>query len=376
MMADCQTLTAISEREPEASPENVATLQRRVMAMAQQPGPKRSERRRYAGVALVVALTAVLSVTFLTGYAGARPASSAQPAAAAKNPSLKEFGWAIGLNENAIIIAMKHEMTRYAGTKGWKVLYDTGQNADIQPMITAVQAWITEGVPAITIAAFNPSAFAPLARQARAKGTAILAYNSKLRPRDGDVAFPPCDAAVLAAQATVQWIKKHNPTAQVLITSSPRQPEVSCKWVGVRKTIEKQTKATVVAVQEGNNRAEALQVTQATLAAHPDLRVVVATNDDAALGAAQAFKAKGINPKDVFIVGFDGLKEALQQIKQGGYIKADAALNLKRLADKVVDANIKLAKLGPQKKPILALQPPVLIERGSPQLNELLRFYG
>ena len=144
----------------------------------------------------------------------------------------------------------------------------------------------------------------------------------------------------------------------------------------MRKTIEKQTKATVVAVQEGNNRAEALQVTQATLAAHPDLRVVVATNDDAALGAAQAFKAKGIDPKDVFIVGFDGLKEALQQIKQGGYIKADAALNLKRLADKVVDANIKLAKLGPQKKPILALQPPVLIEHGSPQLNELLRFYG
>ena len=119
---------------------------------------------------------------------------------------------------------MKHEMTKYAGTKGWKVLYDTGQNADIQPMITAVQAWITEGVPAITIAAFNPSAFAPLARQARAKGTAILAYNSKLRPRDGDVAFPPCDAAVLAANATVSGSREQSdgPGADHVVSAPAR----------------------------------------------------------------------------------------------------------------------------------------------------------
>ena len=67
----------------------------------------------------------------------------------------------------------------------------------------------------------------------------------------------------------------------------------------------------------GFDRAKGLSVTEAALAAMkspPD--VIVAANDDMALGAMEAAKGRGM--KDIKIIGFDALPEALAQIRDGG----------------------------------------------------------
>jgi ABC-type sugar transport system substrate-binding protein len=288
----------------------------------------------------------------------------------------KQFGWANGLNENTIIIGMQNAMRDFAAEYGYEVLLDTGINSDIQPMIQAMQTWITAGVPAITVIPFQPSAFAPLAEQAIDGGLAWISYGQNMEPRHAQIAFPPCDAAVLVRDAAVKWINENAPDAKVLITSSPKIPEVACKWEGAQQAVEEQTEATVVAVQEATNQQQGLQVTEAILQAHPDLRVVIATNDDAAVGASQAFKAAGIDPAEVFIIGYDGLKEALEQIRDGGYIKADAALNLKRLAENVAKTNIWIAQNGIPEEPFVVNEPPVLVMQGDPLVEELIAFYG
>ena len=288
----------------------------------------------------------------------------------------KQFGWANGLNENTIIIGMQGAMKDFAAQYGYEVLLDTGTNSDIQPMVQAMQTWITAGVPSITVIPFQPSAFAPLAEQAIGDGLAWISYGQNMEPRHAQIAFPPCDAAVLVADAAVEWINANAPDAKVLITSSPKIPEVACKWEGAQKAVEDQTEATVVAVQEATNQQQGLQVTEAMLQAHPDLRVVIATNDDAAVGASQAFKAAGIDPAEVFIIGYDGLKEALEQIGSGGYIKASAALNLKRLAENVARTNIWIAQNGLPEEPFQVNEPPVLVTPGDPLVEELLAFYG
>jgi ABC-type sugar transport system substrate-binding protein len=288
----------------------------------------------------------------------------------------KQFGWANGLNENTIITGMQAAMKDYAAGYGYEVLLDTGTNSDIQPMIAAMQTWITAQVPAITVIPFQPSAFAPLAEQAIAGGLAWISYGQNMEPRHAQIAFPPCDAAVLVRDAAVAWINANAPTAEVLITSSPKIPEVACKWEGAQQAVEEQTEATVVAVQEATNQQQGLQVTEAILQAHPGLRVVIATNDDAAVGASQAFRAAGIDPAEVFIIGYDGLKEALEQIRDGGYIKADAALNLKRLAENVARTNIWIAQNGIPAEPFQVNEPPVLVQPGDPLVDELIAFYG
>jgi ABC-type sugar transport system substrate-binding protein len=57
-----------------------------------------------------------------------------------------------------------------------------------------------------------------------------------------------------------------------------------------------------------------LTVTEQALQANPDADVIVAANDDMALGAAEAVAGAGL---DIPIIGFDALPEALQAIQDG-----------------------------------------------------------
>ncbi len=319
--------------------------------------------------------------------------ASAQPTAAAATAgaaacgaysilgNLKpQYGWAIGLSDNPIITTMQKTMVSFAGEMGWEPQWDSGTNANIQQMIPAVQAWITAGVPVLFVAAFEPSAFVPLMEQAHEKGLAWVTYVSPMEGEDAEVAFPPCDAAELIAGACVKWINENNPTAKVLITSSPRQPLVACKWIRVEEEIKKNTKATVVATLEANTRALALQVTNATLQAHPDLALVVGTNDDAAMGAVSAFQSKGTDPAKVCVCGYDGAEDAMRELKSGGYMKFDAALNLKRLAQKMVMGAMYLGKTGrpglqPSGEPMIFVEQPILVYQDSPELDDIIAFY-
>ena len=63
-------------------------------------------------------------------------------------------------------------------------------------------------------------------------------------------------------------------------------------------------------------RAEGLSVTEAGLAGKGKPDVIVCANDDMALGAMEAAKARGFN--DIKIYGFDALPEALKAVKDGG----------------------------------------------------------
>ena len=72
------------------------------------------------------------------------------------------------------------------------------------------------------------------------------------------------------------------------------------------------------------------------LQAHPDLNVVLCISDDGCLGAAQAFKGAGIDPAGIYIAGWDGALPVLEQILAGGYIKADAALDLEEIGRSIV----------------------------------------
>jgi ABC-type sugar transport system substrate-binding protein len=67
----------------------------------------------------------------------------------------------------------------------------------------------------------------------------------------------------------------------------------------------------------GFDRARGLSITEAALArlATPP-QVIAAANDDMALGAMEAVKARNLS--GIAIIGFDALPEALAQVRDGG----------------------------------------------------------
>jgi ribose transport system substrate-binding protein len=80
----------------------------------------------------------------------------------------------------------------------------------------------------------------------------------------------------------------------------------------------------VIAQQTGNFTADdALKVTENILTSigstpdNPGFEALFAANDDMVTGAVQAIQARGLDPGQFTIVGFDALKSALDLIQQG-----------------------------------------------------------
>lgn len=85
------------------------------------------------------------------------------------------------------------------------------------------------------------------------------------------------------------------------------------------EVLDQYEKLEMVAQQGANwDRNEAFAKVESMLQAHPDIKGIVCGNDDMALGALAAVRAAGL--EDIVIVGFDGIEEALDEIKKGGMV--------------------------------------------------------
>lgn len=91
------------------------------------------------------------------------------------------------------------------------------------------------------------------------------------------------------------------------------------RTAGINEVLAEHENLKVVASQTGNfTRAEGQAVMESFLKAHDKIDVLLAENDDMALGAIDAIKAAGLVPgKDIIIVGCDSVKAAFDAIVAG-----------------------------------------------------------
>jgi len=96
----------------------------------------------------------------------------------------------------------------------------------------------------------------------------------------------------------------------------------------------------VVAKQTAEfERVKGLDVTTNLLQAHPNVKAIFAENDEMALGAIEALGDKA--GKDVIVVGFDGVEDALKAIKEGTMYPSTP----QRPADMAAQAVVEASKL-------------------------------
>jgi ribose transport system substrate-binding protein len=83
-------------------------------------------------------------------------------------------------------------------------------------------------------------------------------------------------------------------------------------------------------------RANAVTAMQDFLQAHPDLKAVIAHNDDMAMGALQVLNESG--KKNVLVAGVDGLSEAITAIQNGDQYVATALNDPRYLGEVAIEA--------------------------------------
>jgi len=200
-----------------------------------------------------------------------------------------------------------------------EVIESDGQRSSTK-QTADVEAAIAKKVDGIVISPNEVDAMAPALQEAVDAKIAVVTIDRRVDKVPGILAHVGADN-VKGGEAQGQLIEKLFPSGASVMNlqgQSGASPAID-RNKGLHNVLDqaKDKYKFVFDDTAGFDRAKGLAMTESALAGManpPD--VIVCANDDMALGALEALKARNLNGK-VKLIGFDALPEALGQIKAG-----------------------------------------------------------
>lgn len=223
--------------------------------------------------------------------------------------------------EFPFFVHMQKELRAEAEALGGIKLIETdGENS--APKQTAdVEAAITQGVDGIIISPIDTVAMAPVLAQAVEAGIPVVTIDRRVDDVEGILSHVGADN-VIGGEAQGQLIVDTFPDGASIVNlqGQPGSSPAIDRNAGVHNVLDSMSdKYQFVAEQTANfSRTQAVGVTEAILAGLDEMPdVIVAANDDMALGALQVVQEQGL---DIAVIGFDALPEALGSVRDGGLL--------------------------------------------------------
>lgn len=239
----------------------------------------------------------------------------------------KKIGFAVSTLANPFFVSLRDGAQKKASSAGYDLLVADAQD-DNAKQADEIANFITQKVDVIIVNPTDSDAVSPSVQKANGAGIPVIALDRSANA--GSVAsFIASDNVSAGKMGAEQLIKAVPQGAKVaMLVGVPGASAARDRGQGFAQGLAdgsvNSKNATLVAQQVANfKRDQALNVMQNILTANPDLNGVFCQNDDMALGAVQAVKAKGLTGK-VFIVGVDGIPDARAAVKAGD-IYADIA---------------------------------------------------
>jgi inositol transport system substrate-binding protein len=215
-------------------------------------------------------------------------------------------------------VHMQKQLAAEAKTLGNIKLLETDGENKVPKQTADVEAAITQKVNALVISPLDVNAMAPALEQAVKAGVPVVTIDRQVRGVPGILAHVGADN-VKGGEAQAEAIMKAFPNGAKIfhLQGQPGAGPAIDRNKGLHNVLDKhKDKYQIIFEQTANfSRAEALPVTEAGIAGKGKPDVIVAANDDMALGAIEAVKARGLT--GVAIYGFDALPEALKAVKDG-----------------------------------------------------------
>ncbi len=214
-------------------------------------------------------------------------------------------------------VHMQNQFNEEAAALNVEVINYDGQNQTTK-QTADVEAAITSGVDGIVISPSDSVAMAPAVRQAVEAGIPVVTIDRRVDGVDGLLGHVGADN-VKGGEAQGELIVKMFPDGARIVNlqGQPGSSPAIDRNQGVHNALDSMADKYVFVAEQTANfaREEGASVTESILAgmdSPPD--VIVAANDDMALGAMQVVQEQGL---DIAIIGFDALPEALAAIQAG-----------------------------------------------------------
>jgi ribose transport system substrate-binding protein len=190
-------------------------------------------------------------------------------------------------------------------------------STDLVGMTRMIDDLLQRGVDVISFNAIDPTAMIRVVKAAQAKGVKVLMHSDDTTERVADH-YVGANQYQIEFAAADRLAKDINGMGKVaILTGVPGNMTALQRTNGARDALKKYPGIEIIGEWTGNwDRAEGSQKAQDILTAHPDLRGIVADNDEMALGAIQAVRGRNLMGK-IAIAGANGMPEAVKAVYKG-----------------------------------------------------------
>jgi ABC-type sugar transport system substrate-binding protein len=216
-------------------------------------------------------------------------------------------------------VHMQKQIDDEAGKLGKVTLIKSDGQLSAPKQIADIETALVQGVNGIVIGPNDANALAPAIRAAIKAGVPVVTIDRPVNGVPEVLAHVSADN-VLGSQAQGKVIAALFPKGAEVVTLQgvPGDQTAKDRNTGVHDILGKKPEFKFVSEQTARfNRDQGLSVTENILTSLPKTpQVIVAANDDMALGALQAAKARNLVGK-IAILGYDGAPEALAAVRDG-----------------------------------------------------------
>ena len=231
-----------------------------------------------------------------------------------------------------------------------KTPVDTAEGSGNEQQSNLCEEAIVSGVSCVVLAPVDSEAIVPATKKINEAGIPIVNLNTKISDDTQYKTFCGLENINQGYNTAKAMFELMNGEGKIFIIEGSTGAQTSIDRVkGFEKALAEYPNIEVVAQQSANySRADALNVVQNLLQAHPDVNAILCCNDEMALGSAEAIDAAN-HTGTIKVPGQDANDDAVAALKEGkitvtsfgnpymqGYTAVKAAVDV--LEGKKVDA--------------------------------------
>ncbi len=191
---------------------------------------------------------------------------------------------------------------------------------DLIGVTKMIDDMIQKRVDVLAFSAIDPNAMVQTVKKVQKSGIRVLIHSDDLAKQVARHFVGPDQYYGQSAVARAAAEELGGKGKVALMEGVPGNMSSILRKRGAKDTLAKYKGIKVVGTWAANwDRAQGLKKAEDILTAHPDLAAIIAVNDDMALGALQAVKARGKLGK-IIVTGFNGVEEAVQEVYRGNML--------------------------------------------------------
>lgn len=193
---------------------------------------------------------------------------------------------------------------------------------DVDKQVSDIETLVNDGYNGIMISPIDQNALKSIVDTANDAGIITSCMAQSQDNTDFGYVCAEYEYGTMIGQNAANWINANladKETVKVCLITQDNVEDTIARADGIQETLESQCpNVEIVARQAGDTAEGGLNIVEGVLAAHPDLDVVVASNDSGGVGGYQAMANAGYTADDpVAVFSGDATAEVIDIMKQG-----------------------------------------------------------